>query len=436
MNPRLRWSLLVPFAVVLIGAASTANAQTPPPPEAPPPVIDTPPPPPPVETAPPSAVYAMPPPAVMTMPPPPPPPAAAPKLPQPPLKIDTPNGSTIKFGLLLQPQYEAAGSTGVDKYAQNLYIRRTRVLIGGSLFGVVDYFFDTDFPNLFKAVPVAGVMGAAGTSVKATPGMNIQDAFATYKPMGDMLKVDVGYMLPPMSHNAIQGAATLYGWDYYAYTFLHTNSFGSSAPGPVGRDMGVQLRGLLVGGHLEYRVGLFQGLRNGATATEQGSRNFFRAMARVQINLLDAEPGFFYAGTYFGAKKIASIGGSYDFQDKYKYFSVDGILDLPAGPGVVTAQVNLAHWDGGTFIPALVKQTAIMGEAGYNIAAVQLSPIVRVEHLSGDSPILTQNRYAVGVAFWPFNHNTNLKAFYTRISTDTAPHGANQFNLQWQVYFF
>jgi hypothetical protein len=437
MNPRLRWSLLVPFAAIVAGMGSTAVAQTPMPPEASPPTTDIPPPPPPppVDTAPPAAAYTVPPPVDAIVPPPaPPPPAPPPKTPQAPLKIETPNGSSIKFGFLAQPQFEAVGSPTLDKYAYNMFIRRTRILVGGSLFGVVDYFFDTDFPNLFKATPVAGAMGGANTSVKATPGMNIQDAFVTYKAMGDMLKVDVGYMLPPMSHNAIQGAATLYGWDYFAYTFQHANSFGSSAPGPVGRDMGIELRGLVIGGHLEYRLGLFQGLRNGASATEQASRNFFRAMARVQINLLDAEPGFFYAGTYFGAKKIASIGGSYDFQDDYKYFSVDGILDLPAGPGVVTAQVNLAQWDGSGFI-ALPKQTAIMGEAGYNIAAVQISPIVRVEHISGNSPVVTTNRYALGIAYWPYNHNTNLKAFFTRISPD-GQDDFNQFNLQWQVYFF
>jgi hypothetical protein len=207
----------------------------------------------------------------------------------------------------------------------------------------------------------------------------------------------------------------------------------------VGRDAGVQLRGLLVDGHVEYRVGLFQGLRENRTATNLEARNFFRVTGRVQINLLDAEPGFFYAGTYLGAKKIASIGGSYDFQDKYKYFAADGIVELPAGPGVVTGQVNLAHWDGGTFIPALAKQTALMGEAGYAIAEFRLNPILRVERLwpTGGAD---QTRIGGGVAFWPYGHNNNIKAFYAHVTTDgvggAASSSYNQFNLQWQVYFF
>jgi hypothetical protein len=349
-----------------------------------------------------------------------------------PLRIDGPNGSSIRIGLLLQPQLQAVSSPTLSGYSMNLYLRRTRILLGGTLLSNIEFFVDTDYPNLFLDNNTG--TAAAPDFAKNTPGMNVQDAFVTFKALGDMLKVDAGYMLPPMAHNAVQGATTLYGLDYFSYTFQHNadNVFVTTG-NAVGRDAGVQLRGLLVDGHIEYRLGLFQGRRDNET-NDVAAHDFFRVTGRLQINLLDAEPGFFYAGTYLGAKKIASIGGSYDFQDKYKYFAADGIVDLPAGPGVVTGQVNLAHWDGGTFIPALAKQTALMGEAGYNIAEVRLNPIVRVERLwvSGAD----QTRIGGGIAFWPYGHNTNVKAFYAHVKTDGAASGFNQFNLQWQVYFF
>jgi len=351
-----------------------------------------------------------------------------------PLRIEGPNGSSIRFGLLIQPQFQAMSSPTLDGYAKNLYLRRTRLIVGGSLFDKFDYFIDTDYPNLFLDSNTAAA-GAPEAFAKSTPGMNIQDVFVTYKPMGDMLKVDVGYMLPPLAHNALQGATTLYSWDYFTYSFRHGNSFGSSA-NPIGRDVGVQLRGLLVGGHVEYRVGMFQGLRDNRTATEMEARNFFRVTARLQVNLLDAEPGFFYAGSYLGSKKILSVGASYDFQDKYKYFAVDGFADLPLGPGVLTAQVNLAHWDGDTFIPGLLKQTALMGEAGYLVAGIGLSPIIRAERLWGSGTLADQTILGGGLAFWPYGHNSNLKLFYTHLKVDGADRGTNQFNLQWQVYFF
>jgi hypothetical protein len=357
-----------------------------------------------------------------------------------PLKIDGPSGNSIRFGLLLQPQYMAASSPALNSYSNNLYIRRTRLLLGGKLLGKLEFFFDTDYPNLFlDPTPAAATAGAPEVFAKNGPGMMIQDAFVTYKvldgSMEDALKVDAGFMLPPMSHNAVQGATTLYGWDYFSYTFRHGNSFGSTV-NPVGRDVGVQLRGLLVDGHLEYRLGLFQGLRDNVSGTDVQARNFFRATARVQVNLLDPEPGFFYAGSYLGAKKIASVGASFDIQGAYKYFDVDGIVDMPVGPGVVTGQLNLAHWNGGTLIPALVKQTALMGEAGYNFAGFQVSPIIRYEHLWGSGAVANEARYSLGAAYWPYGHNMNLKAFYSRVQTTGAARGFNQFNLQWQVYFF
>jgi hypothetical protein len=161
----------------------------------------------------------------------------------------------------------------------------------------------------------------------------------------------------------------------------------------------------------------------------------FRTTGRVQINLLDAETGFFYAGSYLGAKKILSVGGSFDIQDDYKYFAGDVFADLPLGPGVLTAQVNVAHWDGGDFFPALAKQTGVMGEAGYLIADLHLSPIVRAERQwITDANDLT--RLGGGLAFWPFGQNMNLKAFYTNFKTENAARAVNQFNLQWQLYFF
>src|SRR5205814_4232995 len=126
----------------------------------------------------------------------------------------------------------------------------------------------------------------------------------------------------------------------------------------------------------------------GGTATTVGSNNFFRATGRLQINLLDAEPGFFYAGTYLGKKKILSLGITGDTQKSYHYYGGDVFADLPLGPGIFTAQVNVVHMTGGTFIPYMVSattgavtglatQTALMSEVGFNFSGLNLSPIFR-----------------------------------------------------------
>ena len=425
-----------------LSVAGTARAQTPPPadappPEAPPPAADAP------VAAPPVAVPVVetpPPPA----PPPPPPAPSASSSPFAPFKIDA-SGNSIRIGLLFQPAYRTATSAtqGVDGLSQNLFLRRTRILVGGTLFGKIDYFLDTDYPNLFLATPEGNPNAMTDptpyTNNKGGPGMYIQDAFITARPIEgefkDAFKIDAGFMLPPMAHNAVQGAGTLYSLDYYANSFLHSNVFGGTAP--VGRDLGVQLRGLLAGGLVEYRVGLFQGLRQPQTDDRIASHNFFRATGRVQINLLDAESGFFYSGTYLGAKKVLSIGGSADIQGDYKYFAGDVFTDMPMGPGVFTLQANYAHWNGDGFVN-LPKEWAVMGEVGYNFNAM-INPLVRAEYLDATSTtgaVTKTARYGGGINWWPYGHNMNLKTLYQYVKVDGAPKAVNQIDLQWQLYFY
>lgn len=450
-----------------LSVAATARAQTPPadapPPEAPPPAADAP------VMAPPVVA-----PAELPPPPPPPPlvmaPVAAPPAAPPSLKIEVPNGTNIRLGVLFQPAYQVAGSVSRSGYSEDFFIRRTRILVGGSIMGAFDYFLDTDFANLGLSANSAGTttdaMGmtaAMDNTRKMIPGMNIQDAFVTWKSLGDPFKVDVGYMLPPLSHNAVQGATTLYGWDYFAFTFLHNAGFSqngaATAANPalagvvagtlsVGRDVGVQARGLVGGGKLEYRVGAFQGIRSVTNASDPTSSNAPRVAARLQLNLLDAETGFFYSGSYLGKKKIASIGASFDYQkaptsssfdDAYRTWDVDAFVDMPAGPGVFTFQGDYIGYHGGLLIPGLPKNT-IGSEVGYLVGDFNISPIARYERRWGGqlagADIATIDRYALGLGFWPFGHNANVKVFYSRIQQENALHGANQVNAQLQVYFY
>lgn len=358
-----------------------------------------------------------------------------------PLKIENPS-ATLKLGVLAQPQFEAIGNAdpSVGGRSYNLFVRRIRLLAGGTLFGKFEYFVDIDSPNL----------GKLNGETKSGP-LFVQDAYVTWKAAEDLFKIDAGYMLPPLAHNAVQGAGTLYGLDYFGNTFRHNGVFGS--PNDIGRDAGVEARGLVLDNHIEYRVGVFQGFRRPATAQpdpnpmnlprgEAGARNTPRVAGRLQINLLDAETGFFYAGTYLGKKKILSVGASFDAQNDYRHWSIDGFLDMPVGPGVLTAQANVVKWNGHDFITALPNQIAYMAEAGYLIDAVQLSPIVRFEYRNTKTQTKAnpdEARYGLGLAYWPYGHNINLKTMFTRIQPKADPvklDGYNQFQLQWQLYFY
>ena len=258
--------------------------------------------------------------------------------------------------------------------------------------------------------------------------MLVQDAYAEFS-FADAFTLDAGLMFIPFSRNGLQSAGTLLPIDYGAFTF------SDSAPtqSATGRDTGFQARGYFAGNRFEYRIGAFQGVRDG------GSDNAFRYAGRVQYNALDTESGFFYTGTYLGKKKILSAGGYFDYQPDdtgpYQSFGGDVHADLPAGPGGVTAHVDLVRRDGKDFV-ALPKQTALLGELGYRVDAIKLSPIVRYEQRWSDLDGDDESAFGAGLAYWFWGHNSNLKAFYTRVTPEEPLEAYNQFNLQWQVFFY
>jgi hypothetical protein len=377
-----------------------------------------------------------------------------------------PPNFTIQFGILAQPQFEMAGGTDSDGMTKSLFLRRFRFMVGGTLHKYFEYFFQVDFPNLFK-VDLSDTMATD----KNAPGLNIQDAFVTVKALGELIKIDAGFMLPPLSHNSLESAAKLYGNDYFANSFRRnvfnvTDPFRSDGESPVGRDAGVQARVLVLNGHINVRAGAFMGHRVSLVPVDTmgpsliGGMNMFRLAGRLQINLLDAEPGFFYQGTYLGTKKIVSFGGFYDFQQntstrqesgKYQSWGGDLLVDLPLGPGVLTAQANVVQWDGGTFL-TLPKDRAYMGELGYLIGPIRLSPIVRVESLVAPlvpsdptvpgSPLIadpnnpSEVRYGGGLAFWPYGHDSNLKVSFTHVHRNIGLHDFSVISAQWQLFYF
>lgn len=355
------------------------------------------------------------------------PPVAAPPAPSKKLEIVLENGTSIRFGVLTQLQYEAQGDftdNPSNNVSQNIYLRRTMLLIAGNVFHDFEYFIDTDFADLFKA--------AGEESLKNGPGISVKDFFATYKGLGEAFMIDGGLMLPPLSRNSLQGAPFLNGLDFFSGTYVHAAAFGSSS-NSFGRDTGLQARGVLPGGLLEYRAGVFQGRRRVADAENVAASNGLRFAGRLQLNLLDPEKVYFLRGTWLGEKRLLSVAGSLDYQysggGSYHAYSVDALLDADN----VTAQFEYIYRDGGARVN-LPEQHTWSAEAGYRFANL-LSPIARFERRAGPDGFLDETLIGGGLSLWAFGHNSNLKIYYIRGLRDE---GANfdQFKAQWQVFYF
>jgi hypothetical protein len=331
---------------------------------------------------------------------------------------------TLDLGVLAQPAFQSLGQPDSSATSQDFFLRRARLIAGGTVGSSFEFFLETDAPNL-------GLDTGNPPTKNITPSIFLQDFYVSYH-SSDAFHVDAGLIYIPFLHNGLQGASTLYSWDYFA------NTFNQSAPlsNINGRDTGVQARGLIAN-HVEYRVGVFQGRRTGI------GQNSPRYAGRVQVNLLDPETEYFYAGTYFGAKRIVSFGIGFDAQDTYRGYGADAFVDLPVGGGVVTAQIDCASLDPGTFLSTLSKQVFLSSEGGYRLPELPVSPILRFERRWMDTPTAAVNnetRAGVGVGYWIDGHRSNLKLFYTRVIPDTSVDSSaaayNAVNLQWQLWFF
>lgn len=322
----------------------------------------------------------------------------------------------IKFGTLIQAWGDELQDATTRDYAQNLFLRRMRILIAGQVAPNVTFFFETDNANLGKA-PKA-----------LTTGFVTQDAYIEWKLRNEFI-LDGGLILIPLCRNCLQSAASLLTLDYGPYSFLQSAVTTSS----TGRDTGFQAKGYLADQRLEYRAGIFQGIR------QAGARNSLRTAGRLQYNFWDKEVGPFYTGTYLGKKKVLSIGGGVDRQSGYNAYAVDFFLDRPlVNKNSITAQVDYLRFDGGKMIPTLLEQSDLEAQFGYFVSSAKVLPFVRYDQQNfraSANKSKDQKRYQAGVTWYPNAHNFNIKGAYSRVDPKVG-HTTDEFTVQMQLFYF
>ena len=332
-------------------------------------------------------------------------------------QIKNDQGETVlKFGLLGQGWLQATELPGGQGWSKNLYLRRLRLISGGTLHRQVTFFFDTDSPNLGK--------GEAGG--KNTADIFIQDFFVTWS-TGDQFKLDGGMILVPICYNCTQSAASLMSVDYGPHSFLTCVPTTTR----VGRDYGLQARGYVFNQNLEYRAGVFQGYRDKDSTTP------FRYTARVAYQPFAKQTGFFYSGTHLGTQKTLSLGASVDGQGDYRTYAMDLFYDQPVrGGDGITLQFDLLHHDGGTLLKSLPRQNVYLTELGYYLRKTRLGFFGQLSWRDFHSAATPdESKMQVGVSQYFSGHKLSLKVGYARLLKDDEA-GRNEVVLQMQVFVF
>jgi hypothetical protein len=198
--------------------------------------------------------------------------------------------------------------------------------------------------------------------------------------------------------------------------------------------------------HLKYYLGYADGLQDGSPGDDDE-----RYTARVQLNIGDAEPGYFNLGTYLGKKQTIAIGAFYDTQDRagtdlvasavvgslqsfdYSEWGVDIFVEQPIGDGALTFDAAYTDLD----LDGSNTQTAGDGyyaQVGFLFDNWQ--PWVMYEAWSSDmdsadafvsNAVLgtsfgsdqgSIDTFRVGLTYFIKGHNANVKIGYEKYSSD------------------
>lgn len=263
--------------------------------------------------------------------------------------------------------------------------------------------------------------------------VRVLDAIGKFE-FNPMINVWAGRMLVPAERREMNGPfySAIYnifatGTPFEPADFNLTIKSDGTSAGSFGRDDGATVWGSFMEGRLQYAVGFFRGLRNGANADD----NILYAQ-RVAYNFWDVEknPGYYTSGTYYGSGgDILTLGISNQYQEDgagissdsgdFRGTAVDVLLEKVLGNGgVVTVNGEYKNYAissgysqasrdaGGGF--AMFEGDAFDLSAMYllpqKVAIGQFQPYVRYVNVMPDGSA-DRDVYEAGVNYIIDGHN-------------------------------
>lgn len=337
----------------------------------------------------------------------------------------------LKLGVFLQAQADwtelaNASNTETAGYQQNLFLRRARLLLAGRVAPNVYFFAQTDDPRL----------GYNKTSPAAlSSGFQLIDGLLEWR-VDRAFVLDGGLIAVPYSRLALLAASRQLFLDVSAYGYLQQTATQSTSGN---RDTGFLARGYFVDDRLEYRLGVFSGVRL------PGAHNPFRVSGRLQWECFDKEdlvsPSYagagFYSGAPLGTKKILALGTAFDTQMDFRYYSGDVFGAIPTGSvGSIEGILQYQYIDGGVTFPSIPLQNTFTADVAYYVTSLRFAPVLRIEQRTYNGhPEKDERRAGVTLAYFLHGHNFNIKGAVIRVTPKTGV-ATNQVTIQMQVYYF
>jgi hypothetical protein len=329
----------------------------------------------------------------------------------------------VRLGALVQAWDDELQSATTRGYANNLYLRRIRLIVAGQVAPNVTFFIQTDNPNFGKTPKnLTGLAVAQGTFL-------LQDAWADWK-ISDALAFTGGEFLTPLDRLILTSSASNLTLDISPTATVST---GALTQGNGNRDFGFEAHGYVADGRLEYRAAVEQGVRDAA------ARNPFRKTVFLNYDFWEKERGYTYAGTNLGKRKILALAGGYDKQESYKAYSGDFTMQIPMAGNEFALESQVVHYDGGKFIAALPVQNDAVVDLGYYFAPAKFQPYVKLEKQDFKRTVSAattdQTRYGVGANYYVYGQNLKITGQFLRVKPKVGA-TTNEVSVQFQVYYF
>ncbi len=326
----------------------------------------------------------------------------------------------VNLSAFVQPRLSLAIDGNDNSVAQDMYIRRVRLLFDGKVHENIGFYIGTLTADI-------------GRDANQSPATVIGDAWME----GDIdraFKINAGLLKLPFTRHGSQGAGALHGIDFHgAFLGRYLGEPEKTGPVPVHRDLGVLVRGLVLDDVLDYRLAVTDGVAPNAAG------DYPRVVGRLGVNLMDVEPDYFWKGTYLGSKSIVSFGFSFDIEPgvggdtgnkTFSALAFDALVDVPIGENGIVATVAGHHYGSGGTIP---KGVGIWGDLGYRIKKIE--PLVEVEYYQPSEEGNRRIGLFGGANYWIKGHHANLKLQVGAVDVETKLDWATEVLMQGQVMF-
>jgi hypothetical protein len=237
----------------------------------------------------------------------------------------------------------------------------------------------------------------SGAVLPSGGNMTVLDLIAKLD-LFDALHVWLGRMIIPADRSGFSGPYFMSAWNYPGlYVAGGIPIFVGPKADYLGRGVGATAWGELGGGVLKYHAGAYQLDR---------PAGYPLYSARINLALINREPGYYSSSTYYGTKKILAIGVGGQFQRDgsreiivdpvtgtvtpgasrdFRELNADLLAEFDVGRGTLTGELAVYHFDG--HAPAAPVDLGYFGLIKYlvpgDIAGGRLEPLFRYQATRG-----------------------------------------------------